>query len=162
MDKSKLDRFDGKGDVNAFIKKMELLIAMKGYEGEKAAQAMASQLELPAFNVYLRMSADDQKDVAKLKAELKKQYEAGNVNREEAQSLLNLRIRKDGEPIKDYAFEIKRLAGLAYPTFSTQNVDIITKDYFVKGLHPEMQLKIKSLEKFSTAGTDDLVEDAVR
>ena len=63
--------FDGKGDVNAFIKKMELLISLKGFEGEKAAQAMASKLEQPAFNVYIRMSEEDQKDVEKLKAELK-------------------------------------------------------------------------------------------
>ena len=83
MDKSKLDRFDGKGDVSVFIKTMELLIAMKGNENEKAARTMASHLELPAFNAYLRMSADDQKDVEKLKLELKKQYEVGNVNREE-------------------------------------------------------------------------------
>ena len=71
MEKSKrFDRFGGKGDVNAFIQKMELLIALKEYEGKKAAQVMASHLELPAFNVYLRMSADDQKDVEKLKTEL--------------------------------------------------------------------------------------------
>ena len=141
---------------------MELLIAMKEYQGEKAAQAVARHLELPAFNVYLRMSADDQKDVEKLKTELKKQYEVGKINREEAQSLLNLRIRKDSETIKDYAFEIKRLAGLAYPTFSTANVDIITKDFFIKGLHAEMQLQIKSLEKILTATTDALIEEAVR
>ena len=87
MEKSKrYDRFDGKGDVNVFIKKMELLIALKGYEGEKAAQAMASYLEQPAFNVYLHMTPDDQKDIAKLKTELKKQFEVGQINREEAQS----------------------------------------------------------------------------
>ena len=59
--------FNGKGDVNSFITKIGLLISLKGYEGEKAAQAMASKLEQPAFNV---MSADDQKDIDKLKTEL--------------------------------------------------------------------------------------------
>ena len=103
MEKSKrCDRVDGKGDVNVFIKKMELLIALKGYEGEKAAQAMASYLEQPAFDVYLRMTPDDQKDIERLKTELKKQFEVGQINREEAQSLLNLCIRKDDETIKDF------------------------------------------------------------
>ena len=72
---SKRDRFDGKGDVNAFIKKMELYIALKEYTGVKAAQALASNLDLPAFNVYLRMSDDDQKDVEKLKEALKQRLD---------------------------------------------------------------------------------------
>ena len=86
----------------------------------------------------------------------------GKVNREEAQSLLILRVRKDDKTIKDYAFDLKRLASLAYRSFTQPNTNIITKDYFVKGLHVEMQLKLKSLEKFSTAGIDDLIEEAVR
>ena len=100
---SKEDRFDGKGDVNAFIKKMELYIALKENTGEKAAQALASHLMLPAFNVYMRMTVGDQKDVEKIKKELREQYEVGKINREEAQSLLNLRVRKDGEALRDYA-----------------------------------------------------------
>lgn len=154
--------FSGKGDVNAFIKKMELLIALKGYEGEKAAQAMASKLEQPAFNVYLRMTDADQKDIEKLKTELKKQYEKGNINREEAQTLLSTRLKKADESIKDYAFELKRLAALAYPKFNAENCNQITKDFFVKGLDTDMQLMIKSLEKFADSTLDMVVEETVR
>lgn len=163
MDKiSKEDRFDGKGDVNAFIKKMELYIALKEYTGEKAAQALASHLMLPAFNVYMRMTVGDQKDVEKIKKELREQYEVGKINREEAQSLLNLRVRKDGEALRDYAFDVKRLAALAYPTFNAANLDIIGKDHFVKGLHAEMQVKVKSLADFAASNFAAVVMESVR
>ena len=163
MDKiSKQDRFDGKGDVNAFIKKMELYIALKEYTEEKAAQALASHLVLPAFNVYMRMSVEDQKDVEKIKKELREQYEVGKINREEAQSLLTLRVRKEGEAIRDYAFDVQRLAALAYPTFNAGNLDIIGKDHFIKGLHAELQVKIKSLADFSSSNLAAIVKEAVR
>ena len=154
--------FNGKGDVNAFIKKIELLSSLKGYTGEKAAQALASKLEPPAFNVYMRMSEDDQKDVTKIKTELKNQYEKGNMDREEAQSLLSSRIKKCEESVQDYAFDLKRLATLAYPNFSSANCEQITKDYFVKGLDTDMQLRIRSLEKFADSDLKTVVDETVR
>ena len=85
----KVEYFDGKGDVNAFIVKVELYNKLKKYVGEDAAVSLASRLQEPAFNVYLRMSEEDRKDVEKVKAELKKQYEVGNRDREEALQLLS-------------------------------------------------------------------------
>ena len=76
---------------------------------------MAGYLEQPAFNVYLRMTPDDQEDIERLETELKRQFEVGQINRGDAQSLLNLRIRKDDETISDYAFDVKRRTGLAPP-----------------------------------------------
>ena len=46
--------FTGKGDVDAFIAKIEVLNKLKKYEGEEAAAFIASSLEESAFNVYLR------------------------------------------------------------------------------------------------------------
>ena len=51
---------------------------------------------------------------------------------------------------------------LAYPSFSRANSDIIGKDCFVKGLHPAMQLQLKSLEKFKDADVKTLVEEVSR
>ena len=144
---SKPNSFNGKGDVNLFIKKVQLWIALKGYTEEKAAQALASRLEKPAFNVYLRMSEDDQKDIKKVIKELKQQYELGNKDREQAQALLNDRVYKEDETVEDYAFDLNRLVTLAYPTFQATQTEIIRKDFFTKGLHPNMQLQLKSTNK---------------
>ena len=84
--KSSILSFTGNGDVQAFLAKIDIHAALKGYTGEKLAQALASKLEGPAFDVYLRLSAEDRKDPEKLKAELKKEFEKGKRNREEALS----------------------------------------------------------------------------
>ena len=53
--------FNGIGDVNAFIIKVELLATLKGYTGEKLAHAIASNLEGPAFDTYMRLSATEKR-----------------------------------------------------------------------------------------------------
>ena len=67
--------FDGKGDVNIFIFRIESHIKVKKLEGEDAAILLASRLEEPAFNVYMHLSTDDKKDVEKIKKELRGQYQ---------------------------------------------------------------------------------------
>ena len=81
---TKVEFFNGKGDENAFIVKVDLYNKLKKYEGEDAAVSLASRLHEPAFNVYLRMSEEDRNDAEKIKTELKKQYQVGNRDREEA------------------------------------------------------------------------------
>ena len=90
--------FNGTGDVTKFITKIELLIAIKGYSGEKSAQALASKLEDEAFDVYLRMPVEDRKDISKVKDELLKEYKKGQVDREEAVVKLASRCRLQNEP----------------------------------------------------------------
>ena len=55
--KSSILCFTGNADVQAFLTKVEIHAALKGYTGEKLAQALASKLEGPAFDVYLRLAA---------------------------------------------------------------------------------------------------------
>ena len=103
----KVDHFNGKGDVNAFLVKVDLYNKLKKYEGEDAAVSLESRLQEPAFNVYLRMTEDDRKDPAKIKTELKKQYQIGNRDREEALFLLSPVQRKEDETAQDFAFRVK-------------------------------------------------------
>ena len=85
--------FNGKGDVNTFITKTELYIKLMKLEGEDAAMLMASKLEDPTFHIYLLLAEEDKKDRARINGGLKKQYEAGNSDREEALCLLSPRLR---------------------------------------------------------------------
>ena len=74
----KLQNFDGSGDVNIFIEKISLRSALKGFEGEKAAQNLACRLEGRAFDVYLRLLEAEKKDPSKIQEELKREFEKGN------------------------------------------------------------------------------------
>ena len=159
---NKVKSFDGTGDVRKFIAKIELLIAIKEYTGEKAAQVLASKLEGNAFDVYLRMSADDRKSIAKIEEELLKEYERGQADREQAVAELNSRHRLPNEPAKTFAFKIQELVKLAYPTLDQTARDVFAKDAYLNGLHPDMQLQIRALEKFKTADMNALVEETLR
>jgi len=58
---SKVRHFDGNGDVRVFLEKVSLHSALKEYDGEKAAQDLASKLEGRAFDVYMRLADADKK-----------------------------------------------------------------------------------------------------
>ena len=119
-------------------------------------------LEGPTFDVYLRLSSEDRKDVNKITTELLKEFEGGRRNREEALSELSNRKRKPGESTQNFAYSILELVKLAYPTFESKNLETITKDYFVQGLHRDMQVALKSLEKFETKTLNEIADEATR
>ena len=76
MDKhiKKLDVFTGEGDVQEFVTRIRLLGVMKVYAEEKLAYCLAEKLRGPAFQVFMRMSVEDQKDFDHLKEELYKEF----------------------------------------------------------------------------------------
>ena len=58
---SKIEIFNGSGNINTFIEKVNIYAAFKGHEGEKEAQLIASYLDGASFDVYLRLSSDEKK-----------------------------------------------------------------------------------------------------
>ena len=71
MDVKNSLQFDGTGEVNKFVTKVELQASLKGHADEKKAQFIASKLNGPALDIYMRLSADDKKDAAKIIADLR-------------------------------------------------------------------------------------------
>ena len=153
---------DGTGDVNVFVEKVSLHSSLKGYDGEKAAQNLASKLEGRAFDVYMRLSTADKKDANKIKSELLKEFESGNLDREAAIVELNNRRRKSDESAQTFAYKIIELVKLAYPSFDDSTRKTIAKDYFMKGVHPKMQISLKSLPSFTDADIDKLATETMR
>ena len=157
-----LTPFDGTGNVVEFVKKVSLHSALKGYDVEKQAQNLASRLSGPAFEVYLRMSDADQKDVSKIEKELLTEFKRGEQDREEAIAELQNRRRQRDEPTQTFAYKLIELVKLAYPSFSDDVRKTIAKDYFVKGVHPSMQVALKSLATFKDMSINDLATECVR
>ncbi len=159
---SKIKNFNGSEDVKVFLEKVSLHSALKGYNEEKAAQNLASKLEGPAFDVYMRLSADERKDAEKIKTELLREFERGYLDRETAISELNNRRRQPEESSQTYAFKIMELVKLAYPQFNQETRKVIAKDYFIKGIHPKMQISLKSLPDFDKADITKLAAETTR
>ena len=136
--KNAYKHYDGATDVRKFVTKVELEASLKNHDGEKKAQYMASKLVGHAMDVYMRMSDDDKKDPDKLKAELLKEFERGQLNREEAIAELDTRKRGEKESAENFAFKIIELVKLAYPSFTDDVRQSLAKDFFVRGLSKQL------------------------
>ena len=154
--------YDGTTDVRKFITKVELEASLKNHDGEKKAQYMASKLVGHVMDVYMRMPDEEKKDPAKVKAELLKEFERGQLNREEAIAELDTRRRLPKESVENFAFKVIELIKLGYPTFAENVRQSLAKDYFVRGLSKELQLAIKSLQDYDTMDVKGITKEAVR
>ena len=137
----------GTGGVVEGLATVNPVNALKEYEGEKLAMSLASCLQGNAFDVYLRLSEGDRKDIDKIKTELLSEYEIGRMDREKEVVEFTNRARLSNEPAKTCAYKLQQLASLAYPDFNNAAMGLITKVVYVRGLHHSLQLELKSLEK---------------
>ena len=160
--KKKVRHFDGNGDVRVFLEKVSLLSALKGYDNEKIAQDLARKLEGRAFDEYMCLADTDKKDASKIKNDLLKEFQVGSQDREEAINKVTTHRRKAEESPQTFAFKIMELVRLAYPSFDKTNQDTIAKDYCMKGIHPKMQIALKSLPKVSELLINDVAKETVR
>ena len=158
----KIDKFNGTGNVQNFIEKVNLLASIKDYNEGKQAQLLASYLEDAAFDVYMRLSTDDRKKPDKIKEELLKEFNKGQLNRESAIKELNNRKLKPSEPFATYAYKITELMKLAYPDFTEDIRLTIAKDYFINALSSEMQTALKSMADYSSKSLQDIVTETTR
>ena len=158
----KINKFSGIGNVTNFIEKIDLLASLKDYDEEKQAKLLASYLDDAAFDVYMRLPADDRKNPNKIKDELLKEFNKGQVNREAAIKELKERTLKPGEPFATFSYKIEELMKLAYPDFNEVVRTTIAKDYFVNALSCEMQTALKSIADYSSKSLSDLVTETTR
>ena len=154
--------YDGTTDVRKFITKVELEASLKNHDGEKKAQYMASKLVGHAMDVYMRMPDEEKKDPAKVKSELLKEFERGQLNREEAIAELDTRKRLDTDSAENFAYKMIELVKLAYPSFTDDVRLSLAKDYFVRGLSKQLQLAIKSLPDYDTKDIKAIAKETVR
>ena len=154
--------YDGTANVKSFLEKVHLEASIKGYVDEKRAQFLASRLIGPAFDVYMRLPEDDKKDFDKIKDELSKEFERGQLDREEALSILGNRIQAPDESPHTFAYKLGELVKLAYPSFADNVRKEIAKDYYMRGVHPDMQIALKSKESFKTDDISALASETVR
>ena len=108
------------------------------------------------------MSEADKKDPSKIQEELKREFEKENQDIELAVHELSNRKRVCDESAQTFAYKIEQLVKLAYPSFNDEARQTIAKDCFVKDLHHEMQIALKSSPKFSTASLIDLAKETSR
>ena len=90
------------------------------------------------------------------------EFEKGQLNREEAIQELPKRSRAKGESAQTFAYKIVELVKLAYLTIEDGTRGTIAKDCFVRGLHADMQIALKSNEKFASTDIKALATEVTR
>ena len=84
------------------------------------------------------------------------------MNREEAIQELAKRTSQSDESAQTFAYKGIELVKLTYPSIDDETRGTIANDYFVRGLHPEMQITLKSSEKFATNAIKTLATEVTR
>ena len=162
MESDKLKCFDGSGDAKKFITKIEVEASLKEYTDEKKAQHFGTKLLGPALDVYMRLTSEEKKDFTIISDELLKEFERGQLNRDDALYQLERRNRLPNETALTYAYKIIELVKLAYPTFQNTVIQSIAKDYFVRRLNNQLQVALKAAKDFSASDIKTLAKEAVR
>ena len=91
-----------------------------------------------------------------------KGYEIGQMDREQAVVEFSNRSRLINERAKTFVYKLQLLASLACPDFDNTAKGVIVKDAYVRGLHHNLQLQLKSLEKIAIADVKTLVQETNR
>ena len=162
MDSSKVKLYDGKTDVSVFLTRVGLVADIKEFTGEKKAKFLASMLVPPALDDYMRLSDDDRKDYSKIEEALRKEFQKGQLNREEAIHILATRKQQPDETPQTFAYKVVELVKLAYPSFANDVRLTIAKDYYLRGVHQDMQVALKSGSNFEASDVHALAVETVR
>ena len=110
----------------------------------------------------MRLPEDDKKDAEKIKQELLDEFEKAQLNREEAIQELAKRTRQGDESVQTFAYNVIELVKLACPSIDDETRGTIGKDYFVRGLHPDMQIALQSSKKIATNAIKILATEVTR
>ena len=159
---SKIQAFNGEGDVKVFIEKVGLYAAVKEYDEEKHAKLLGSYLQPPAFDVFARLSNEQKKNPEAIKTELLKEFDRAEINREEALKQLNSRGLLPTESFATFSYKLSEMVKLAYPNFNNGTRSTIAKDFFVKGMTSEMQIALKSIANFDDKSLNEVVTETTR
>ena len=155
--------YDGTTDVEAFITRVNLKAAIKGYENAKKAQYIASLLaEGHALNIYLSLSDAEKIDCTAIETALRREFDISHRNREAAVEELSRRRPEKGELPSTFAYRLLELAKLAYVGLPDLSQKAIAKDYFVGAQSKEMQLALKSQATYGTKTISQLADDVTR
>ena len=104
------------------------------------------------------LSAEDQKDPAKIKEALIKSFDHAKRNREVAIEELMHRKRLPDEKVEVFSHKILELVKYAYPKFGDEAKQSLAKDYYVKGLQSDIQRELRKMSNFEDKTLDQLIE----
>ena len=155
-----LQVFDGIGNLLASLDRITFWTALKGFEREKKALALASRLEEAAFENCRRLDSKEKQDFDVIAVSLKKEFLGGAMDERLAvEEMRGRKWKQFEEPPAAFAHDIDRLVRLACPGFDSGSAITLAGDAFLDGLPRELQILLRRGKTTKTNGVKELAEE---
>ena len=128
--------FNGEGDIVGWVEKVKLVAALTGVTD--VAKLLPLYLEGPALSVYLEMAAGEKGKIDSIVGRLKEVYCESTF----VAHVKLTRLKWTGEPVDEFATEIRRLAGLAG---FVDEVERVTRLTFVNSFPDHISVELQQV-----------------
>ncbi|MGH0115840.1 UNVERIFIED_CONTAM: hypothetical protein FKN15_054196 [Acipenser sinensis] len=131
----KIGGFDGKASWETYRTKFELVAEINGWDTKRKANRLIAALEGEALHTLLEVSKPERCSYDAVVQALDCRFD-GTENPLTLRQQLKDRFRHPGEPLGQFATDVRYLARQAYPEFPTAIQEELATDAFLHGLTP--------------------------
>ena len=133
MSSVKLQRYDGTGDVDAFLAHFEVVATANGWTKDVQLLQLPTALDGSAFNCYRKLPVDQRDTIVKLKDCLQTEFRQCFLDTDYAAQLA-VRKREQGESLQDFGEAILDLSQKTYKKFNETQIDAVCRTHFINGV----------------------------
>lgn len=137
----KADRFDGSGDIDRFLDHFDVVAKANAWSPAVQLLQLPACLSGNAFDFFRRLPEGERETVDKLKATLRREYDAQALETDYA-LLFAARKRQPGESIVDYSEALRSMGRRAYPSFSDDQLEILCRSHFINGVDEAIRVQL--------------------
>ena len=142
--KIKPQNYDGSEDFDEYLTQFKLIAELNGWSYRTKSLYLASCLVGNARTSLNELSEEKRKHFKNIVRALENRF--GSVNRAEVfRSKLQSRVKTKDETIPELAQSIRKLTRKAYPTASSDTINVLALDYFIDAL-PDSDIRLRLRE----------------
>ena len=142
--KMKPQTYDGSDDLDEYLTQFNLVADLNGWDYETKSLFLASCMVGGTRALLCELDPRQRKDYTSIVNALQNRY--GSVNRAEVyRSKLQGRVLGKNESLPELAQTIRKLTRKAYPSASTEVIDLLAMDYFIDAI-PDADIRLRLRE----------------
>ncbi|KAL3885170.1 hypothetical protein ACJMK2_025265 [Sinanodonta woodiana] len=153
--KIKPQSFDGNIDIDEYLTQFNSVVEINGWNSYEKALYLASSLSGIACSLLSELENEQRTNYDTLVSALFNRF--GSINRAEIfRSKLKSRYQEKGETLPELAQNIRKLTRLAYPSASTEVVEILAIEQFTEAINDSdirLRLREQGLKTISEVET---------
>ena len=142
--KVKPQTYDGSDDLEEYLTQFNLVAELNGWDYESKSLFLASSMVGGTRALLCELDASQRKDYQSIVNALQNRF--GSANRAEIyRSKLQGKMLGKNETIPELAQSVRKLTQKAYPSASSEVVELLAMDYFIDAL-PDVDLRLRLRE----------------